>query len=342
MQRPLDNCVWCAFVVFMIMLVGSTLFSATTHGAEIMLAVYDESVRPYADVHLIAGVVVGVLLAASCGKRMVTKLRVHQNAFIMSSITVTSVFTFAVFHPDGIFVDPVIYPWNVISPALMITAGSGAALGAYYSVHGKPPKILRHKIALIFFIAISAFVYAYVRHAIGVQPGESQIFWHLSAVCAVAFKVALLAVFGVKYVANKMSNQRRCWPEAVWWSLLYGTALLIASLYATCDLFMDSGAMLHVASGLSAAMIMAGAALSPHINSLKPQRRAKLRFGYAVFILVCVLSIVDAMTSLPLAGRCPDMVQSLRLALIPPTMGLLGAMLGAHISARLRAQLDTG
>lgn len=341
-RRP-DNCKRCAFAVFAAVLAGGGLFSATTQGAEIMLAAYDKFVWPFVDIYPVAGMVGGALLVAWCGERMATKRGLHRNMLALFLIIAASVGASAIVHPGGISGGHRLSAWHVMTPMSALAVCSGIAFSAYYGAHGTPHKILDNKIVMILLIAASAVVYAYAQDAIDGQPAWYQVAWHMFAVGAVVSTVMLVAVIGAGHTACKRPNRGQRLPEYVWWSLLFGPPLLIATLSVAYGLSTQNDALLQYALyGVSAVTVLAGAGLSSHLNSLMPRLVAKFWFGYIVVTLVYVLSAVSVEAHRLSVGQSSDAELPFTLALIPPTMGLLGALLGAHISARLKMRARAG
>ena len=343
MRWPSNNCPWCTRLAFLAILVGGTLFSATEQGAEIMLAVYGEFVRPYVGVYAAAGMVGGALLVAWCGARATTQKVPHQNTLILFSIIAASVGAFVVVHPGGILDKYRLSPLYIIPLASGLAVWAGAKFGSYNEVYGALYKISHNKIGFTPFIVASAITYVIVRGAMDGQSGEHQFLLHLSAVGAVLFAVVASAVFEAERTTNKRPSQGLNWREVAYWLLLIVPAVPIAIISFKYDLSTDGGAVLQFAMyGLSTVMIVAGAALGGHFNSLKPKQGDKPWFGWMLLLLVGGLIAVNIEANQRAEGPSVDMVLSLTLALIPPTMGVCGALLGAHYSARLKTLAGAG
>lgn len=320
------------------LLVGSAFLSATVQSAEVILAIYDKFVRPHIIAYTMAGVVGVELLFMLCRWRILAKKGARDGAFALFAVIASAVGSSVIVYSDAILDVYRLYSEEVAILASALTICLGAAVGAYYGMRGTPHKILRHPVVLGLLISMSAVLYVYARDVIGGQPGEYPFVWHLVAVGAVASAAVLVAIFGIVYAANKRTNQRHHLWEIAYWLLLFGVPVLIAVLSVHCDISADNGTMLQF--GVSAVVITTGAALGAHFNSLHPRFVAHFLFGWVVLALVFVTSWVGVE-----ARQLPDdpyqnMELSITLALISPLMGVLGVLLGAHMSVHLKKQGD--
>ena len=124
------------------------------------------------------------------------------------------------------------------------------------------------------------------------------------------------------------------------WLFLFASPFSVAILYAACFLPVYGGVTLsHMIFVWSAGVVVVGAMLGARLSSLTPRYGDKFWFGCVVLAFVFILSVVHVLANKPLEEQCPDADQAYMITLVPPTMGALGALLGAHYSARLKKRL---
>lgn len=218
---------------------------------------------------------------------------------------------------------------------------AGAYFGAYYGKHGTIWKGWRLGVVvptLAIFAVIS--IPAVVLNAAGDRPdGEDGGL----AVIAVSNTItaALGAVLGANigwwYRAGKTGKIMSYLKEAALLLVIFAGAGVVAYVQDAENPATQS----CIVQLMNAAAVVAGAALGAHYGSITIRYGDRPSFGqFAAAVLGSAIFIHIVMDTFHISGE--RYIVWLSIAIISTAIGKTGAMLGAHISARLHMRVGTG